>query len=99
MNARFVSYIHLPLYASSSYPRYWYASPTNANIPDLQGAGGGTFLAGALEDGFLKAPNRDKLKFALMWANQDWVDIHPAKKGWNACYRPAKSDPIYGPGK
>ena len=34
---------------------YWYASPTLGGIPDLQGPGGGTFLAGALEKGFLKA--------------------------------------------
>ena len=47
---------------------YWYASPTMGNVPDLQGAGGGTFLAGALEHGFLKAPNRQKMQFALMWA-------------------------------
>jgi len=77
---------------------YWYASPTMGNVPDLQGAGGGTFLAGALEDGFLKAPNREKMQFALMWANQDWVDLHPAKKGWNGCYRGAKDEPTWGPG-
>ena len=53
----------------------------------------GTFLAGALEDGFLKAPNRHRLKFCLMWANQDWVDVHPAKRGWSNTYRadPSKS--------
>jgi hypothetical protein len=27
------------------------------------------------------------MKFALMWANQDWVDIHPAKRGWHGTYR------------
>ena len=76
---------------------YWYASPTNGNIPDLQGPEGGTFLAGALENGFLKAKNRHKMQFALMWANQDWVDVHPAKRGWNGCYRQSKDTPIYGP--
>ena len=40
---------------------YWYTSPTMAGIPDLQGAAGGTFLAGALEQGFLQAPNRKKV--------------------------------------
>ena len=25
------------------------------------------------------AANNDRLKFALMWANHDWLDIHPAK--------------------
>ncbi len=39
----------------------------------------GPFLERALDVGFLGAPNRDRLKFALMWANHDWVDIHPAK--------------------
>ena len=43
----------------------------------------GPFLARALDDGFLKAPNADTLGFALMWANHDWADIHPAKRrGW-----------------
>jgi hypothetical protein len=56
-------------------------------VKDLQGKGGGTFLDGALENGFLKAPNNDKMKFALMWATQDWVDIHPAKRGWHGTYR------------
>jgi hypothetical protein len=32
----------------------------------------------ALEKGFLKAPNRKRLKFALMWANHDWADYFPA---------------------
>jgi hypothetical protein len=39
----------------------------------------GPFLQDGLEKGFLQAPNRDRLKFALMWANHDWLDIHPAK--------------------
>ena len=38
----------------------------------------GPYLNGALEKGFLKAENNSKLKFSLMWANHDWVDIHPA---------------------
>ena len=32
----------------------------------------------ALENGFLKAPNRSRLKFALMWANHDWGEYFPA---------------------
>ncbi len=40
---------------------------------------GGGFLLHALERGYLQADNNDRLKFALMWANHDWVDIHPAK--------------------
>jgi hypothetical protein len=68
-----------------------------AGIDDLQGPGGGVFLGGALNDGFLKAQNNEKMLFALMWANQDWVDLHPAKKGWHGCYR-APGAPIWGPG-
>jgi len=34
----------------------------------------------ALERGFLKAPNRGRLKFALMWANHDWW-TWPARSG------------------
>ena len=39
----------------------------------------GPFLQRALDEGFLNAPNNDRLKFSLMWANHDWIDIHPAK--------------------
>jgi hypothetical protein len=39
----------------------------------------GPFLQRGLEDGFMKAANRDRMKFALMWANHDWMDIHPAR--------------------
>ncbi|MEN6536546.1 MAG: glycoside hydrolase family 99-like domain-containing protein [Bryobacteraceae bacterium] len=31
-----------------------------------------------LQDGFLKAPNRNKLKFAVMWANHDYWNAWPA---------------------
>jgi hypothetical protein len=37
----------------------------------------GPFLDRALERGFLKASNNRRLRFALMWANHDWTDIHP----------------------
>lgn len=37
----------------------------------------GPFLDAALDRGFLAATNRHRLKFALMWANHDWKDIHP----------------------
>ncbi len=43
----------------------------------------GPFLEKALHEGFLKAENRNRLKFALMWANHDWVDIMPAKSSTN----------------
>jgi len=39
----------------------------------------GPFLQRGLDEGFLKAANNDRLKFALMWANHNWVDIHPAR--------------------
>jgi len=31
-----------------------------------------------LEDGFLKAANRSRLKFAVMWANHHWKNVYPA---------------------
>lgn len=40
----------------------------------------GPFINRALDEGFLEAPNRERLKFGLMWANHDWLDIFPAKK-------------------
>lgn len=49
------------------YDWYWYEQ-----VP------GNKYLHGQLEDGFLRAPNRNRLKFALMWANHDWLNIHPA---------------------
>lgn len=41
----------------------------------------GPFLERGLERGFMGARNNSRLKFALMWANHNWVDIHPAKLG------------------
>ena len=40
----------------------------------------GPFLNNCLDRGYLRAPNRARVKFALMWANHDWTDIHPAKR-------------------
>lgn len=39
----------------------------------------GPFLDRCLDEGYLKAPNNDKVHFALMWANHDWKNIHPAR--------------------
>jgi hypothetical protein len=39
----------------------------------------GPFLERGLERGFLGAANNERLQFALMWANHNWADIHPAK--------------------
>lgn len=47
------------------YDWYWYSNT-------------GRYLHDGLEKGFLKAPNRSRLKFALMWANHDWLNIQPA---------------------
>lgn len=41
----------------------------------------GPFLQDTIDKGYLGAPNRERLKFALMWANHDWLDIHPVRKG------------------
>lgn len=40
----------------------------------------GPFLERPIDDGFLRAANNDRLKFAFMWANHDWIDIHPARR-------------------
>lgn len=40
----------------------------------------GPFLERGIEHGFFNAPNNARLKFAVMWANHDWVDIHPSKR-------------------
>jgi hypothetical protein len=37
----------------------------------------GQYLQEGLEKGFLKAPNNQRMKFALMWANHNWANIHP----------------------
>lgn len=39
----------------------------------------GSFLDDCLRKGFLKAPNRNRVKFALMWANHNFLDIFPRK--------------------
>lgn len=41
----------------------------------------GPFLERSLDNGFLQAGNNHRLKFALMWANHDWLDIHPYRHG------------------
>jgi hypothetical protein len=47
------------------YDWYWYSIT-------------GPYLQEGLEKGFLKAPNQKRMKFALMWANHDWLNIQPA---------------------
>lgn len=41
----------------------------------------GPFLERPIDTGFLQATNNQRLKFAFMWANHDWTDIHPYKRG------------------
>lgn len=41
----------------------------------------GPFLNNCLDRGYLQAPNCSRVKFALMWANHDWTDIHPYSQG------------------
>lgn len=40
----------------------------------------GPFLNRCLDEGFLGAANNSRLKFSLMWANHDWLEIHPATR-------------------
>lgn len=46
----------------------------------------GPFLQGALDQGFLRAKNNSRLRFALMWANHDW-DQSVFKAEHKAFYR------------
>ncbi len=41
----------------------------------------GPFLDRPIDNGFLQASNNARLKFAFMWANHDWLEIHPYKRG------------------
>jgi hypothetical protein len=49
----------------------------NTFIFDWYWYGNKPFLERALNDGYLKAKNRGRVKFYLMWANHDWLDIFP----------------------
>ena len=41
----------------------------------------GPFLDRPIDRGFLQAENNAQLEFAFMWANHDWLDIHPYRRG------------------
>ncbi len=41
----------------------------------------GPFLDRPINEGFLKAKNNKRLKFAFMWANHDWLEIQPYTRG------------------
>jgi hypothetical protein len=55
----------------------------NAFIFDWYYYDDGPFLETGLENGFMKAKNNNLMKFALMWANHNWLDIFPATHGKN----------------
>ncbi|MCD6301973.1 MAG: glycoside hydrolase family 99-like domain-containing protein [Anaerolineae bacterium] len=37
----------------------------------------GPFLQRCLEEGLMRAHNVSRIRFGLMWANHDWINIHP----------------------
>jgi len=39
----------------------------------------GPYLNRCLEEGYMGAADNERVKFCCMWANHDWIDIHPAK--------------------
>jgi glycosyl transferase family WbsX len=41
----------------------------------------GPFLDRPIDLGFLGAENNSRIKFAFMWANCDWQEIHPYRRG------------------
>ena len=41
----------------------------------------GPFLERPIDIGFMKAANNSRIKFGLMWANHDWQEIHPYRRG------------------
>jgi hypothetical protein len=41
----------------------------------------GPFLNRFLDEGFLEAGNAGDIRFALMWANHGWLEIHPLARG------------------
>lgn len=53
----------------------------NAFIFDWYYYNDGPFIDRCLDLGYLKAPNNNRVKFSLMWANHDWIELHPYKKG------------------
>ncbi|MDJ1115093.1 glycosyltransferase WbsX family protein [Microbacterium dauci] len=53
----------------------------------------GPYLSSALDDGLLNASNIDEVKFALMWANHDLVNIFPSQ-GPGAAHQTLRSGAI-----
>ena len=67
-----------------SWPRRSTPRPTTASMPSSS-TGTTTTTArsstGRSTEGFLKATNNSRIKFAFMWANHDWLEIQPYKRG------------------
>lgn len=57
------------------------AAGINVFMYDWYWYGGRPFLEEALNDGFLKAPNNERMKFFLMWANHDVDNLWNNKIG------------------
>ncbi len=54
----------------------------------------GPFLQRCLEEGYMGADNNHLVKFCCMWANHDWVDIHPTGRiGGSEVLYPGKVTP------
>lgn len=62
---------------------------------------GKPFLNRALENGYQRAGNKDKVRFCLMWANHDWYNLmpahlheHPAQLLYKGTYSPVEFDAV-----
>ena len=67
-----------------SWPRRSQPPPITASdafIFDWYYYDDGPFLERPIDEGFLKAENNSRIKFAFMWANHDWLEIHPYHRG------------------
>ena len=53
----------------------------NAFIFDWYYYNDGPFLDRPIDNGFLNAKNNYRIKFAFMWANHDWEEIQPYRRG------------------
>ena len=60
------------------------AAGINVFVYDWYWYGGRPFLEDALNNGFLKAPNNERMKFFLMWANHDVNKLWDNKVGGDA---------------
>lgn len=54
----------------------------------------GPFLQRCLEEGYMGASNNNRVKFCCMWANHDWINIHPkVRTGGGELLYPGKVTP------